>query len=58
MLNSTILQTKRNDYCMKALLKIIAVIGIAVAVAKLVEIAIDVLYNNYGKKYITTQVEN
>lgn len=43
---------------MKALLKIIAVIGIAVAVAKLVEIAIDVLYNNYGKKYITTQVEN
>lgn len=42
---------------MKTLLKIIAVIGSAILIAKIIEVAIDVLYENYGKKYISAQTE-
>lgn len=40
---------------MKVVMKILCFIGGALILAKLAQVAIDVLYNNYGKKYITTE---
>lgn len=40
---------------MKWLLKTICVIGIIIVSFKLIQELIDFLYENYGKKYITTE---
>lgn len=40
---------------MKCLLKILCFIGGIILIAKLVQIAIDVLYDNCGKKYISSE---
>lgn len=37
---------------MKCFLKIVALIGSALVLFKLAQIAIDYLYENYGKRYI------
>lgn len=42
---------------MKTVLKIIGIICGIVLVAKIVQILIDVLYDSYGKRYITADDE-
>ena len=39
---------------MKVVMKILCFIGGALVLAKLAQVVIDMLYNNYGKRYITT----
>ena len=43
---------------MKTIFKIIALAGAIYAVGKFAQIAIDVLYNNSGKRYFTTQTND
>ncbi len=40
---------------MKHLIKIICFIGGIALILKITQIVVDVLYNNYGKRYITTE---
>lgn len=40
---------------MKHFLKILCVIGIVIVSLKLIQEIIDFLYENYGKKYITSE---
>lgn len=40
---------------MKCLIRGICFIGGVVLVAKLTQVIIDVLFDNYGKRYITTE---
>lgn len=40
---------------MKCLLKIICFVGGVLMLLKLAQVLVDVLYDNYGKKYITTE---
>ncbi|MEG2428907.1 MAG: hypothetical protein RSA79_06840 [Oscillospiraceae bacterium] len=42
---------------MKTALKVIGIITGAIIVAKIVQILIDVLYDSYGKRYITADNE-
>jgi len=39
---------------MKCLAKVICFIGGMLVIFKIAQIVVDVLYNSYGKKYITT----
>ena len=39
---------------MKSLFKVMAFMGGVVLVTKLAQVAVDVLYDKYGKKYITS----
>lgn len=40
---------------MKRFFKILCVIGVVIVSLKIVQELIDVLYENYGKKYITSE---
>lgn len=40
---------------MKCLLKVMCFVGGVILIAKLAQVAIDMLYDTYGKRYITTE---